>query len=139
MTENERDQLLIYIDTRIDKLQKVEDLLKGLKHPEDCPGYVSINFWDGEILIVTRNMEQLHEIRKYLRKEFGTWEDKISMIWYSLGANASWYGTTNGTRIGIRLACSIEEFPEELKRDGCGFKKTSHSEMSYVCEKEEPK
>ena len=134
MTENEKDQLLIYIDTDIDKLQKIQDLLKGLKHPEDCPGRLSE--YDQCIHIDIHTMEDLHRARAFLRSEFGTWEDNLITIFASGGAYAVWIGKAQGVTIKISLSCSIEEFPKELQKDGCGFKKITREGLAYVCNKE---
>ena len=135
MTENERDQLLIYIDTDIDKLQKIQDLLKGLKHPEDCPGRLSE--YDQRLHIDIHTMEDLHLARSFLRSEFGTWEDKLTTIFASYEAYAVWEGRARDVGIRIYLSCPVDEFPEELHRTkGCSFKTVSRSQLSYVCEKE---
>ena len=136
MTENDRDQLLIYIDTDIDKLQKIIDLLQGLKHPEDCPGRLSE--YNRCLHIDIHTMEDLHRARAFLRYEFGTWEDKLTTIFASYNAYAVWEGRARDVEIRIYLSCPVAEFPEELHRTkGCSFKKVSRSQLSYVCEKEE--
>lgn len=137
MTENEKDQLIIYIDANIDKLQKIIDLLKGLKHPEDCPGRLSV--YKQYLHIDIHTMEDLHLVRSFLRSELGTWEDKLTTIFASYDAYAVWEGTSGDVAIKIYLSCPVAEFPEELHRTkGCSFKKVSRQQMSYVCEKEEP-
>ena len=139
MTKNAIDQQIIYLDGRVDGLQKVIDLLKGWKHPEDCPGDLYVG--TGEVLnIRIKNMQELHQARRFLKAEYGTWEDRLDWIWAS-GAEAqvSWDGKAGDVEITIWMSCPVKEFPEELHRtDTCGFKKTSRSEMSYVCEKGEP-
>ena len=134
MTENEKDQLIIYIDTDIDKLQKIQDLLKGLKHPEDCPG----RLWeyDQTIHIDIHTMEDLHRARAFLRYEFGTWEDKLTTIFASYNAYAVWEGRARDVEIRIYLSCPVDEFPERLQKDGCGFKKITREALAYVCSKE---
>ena len=138
MTKNAIDQEIIYLDGRVDRLQKVIDLLKGWKHPEDCPGHLYVD--SGEVLnIRIKNMQELHKARQFLKAEYGTWKDKLDWIWASSGqAHVSWNGKGGDTTITIWMSCPVKEFPEELhKTDTCGFKKVSHSELSYVCEKEE--
>ena len=138
MTKNAVDQQIIYLDSQVDCLQKVIDLLKGWKHPEDCPGDLYVG--SGEVLnIRIKNMQELHQARRFLKAEYGTWEDKLDWIWASSGmAHASWDGKVGDMKIAIWMSCKPEEFPEELHRtDTCSFKKVSHSELSYVCEKGE--
>lgn len=135
MTENQKDQLIIYIDTDIGKLQKIQDLLKGLKNPGDCPGIISV--YDQHLHIDIHTMEDLHLVRSFLRSEFGTWEDRLISIFASGDAYAVWGGTSGNVEIRIYLSCPVAEFPEELHRSkGCGFKKVSRQQLSYVCEKE---
>lgn len=135
MTKNDIDQLVINLDSKIDELQKVIELVQRFKHPEDCPGQMYVR--DFGILITIRDMKGLHQARRFLRAEFGSWEDKLSFIWGDWEANARWDGKVGEITIAIRLSCDPLEFPKELhKRDGCGFKKTQRTELSYVCEKE---
>ena len=136
MTENERDQLLIYIDTHIDKLQKVTDLLKGLKHPGGLPGSVQVDYSGGRLIIEIHNLEELHLVRQYLRVEWGAWKDKLGLIWACWDANANYDGEHAGVPVTIRLSCPIDEFPKELLKHGCGFKKVSREEWDFVCSKE---
>lgn len=138
MTKNAIDQEIIYLDGRVDRLQKVIDLLKEWKHPEACPGdlYVDTN----DVLnIRIKNLPELHKARQFLKAEYGTWKDKLDWIWASSGqAHVNWNGQVGDVTIVIWMSCPVEEFPEELhKTDTCGFKKVSHSELFYVCEKGE--
>ena len=137
MTENAIDQQIIYLDTQVDRLQKVIDLLKDWKHPEACPGQLHVD--SGEVLnIRIKNMKELHQTRRFLKSEYGTWEDKLDWIWASSGmAHVAWNGKVGDMTIIIWMFCPVKEFPEELhKTDTCGFKKVSHFALSYVCEKE---
>ena len=138
MTKNAIDQQIIYLDGWVDRLQKVIDLLKEWKHPEACPGQLCM--CSGEVLnIRIKNLPELHKARQFLKAEYGTWKDKLDWIWASSGqAHITWNGQVGDTTITIWMSCPVEEFPEELhKTDTCGFKKVSHSELSYVCEKGE--
>ena len=138
MTKNAIDQEIIYLDSQVDRLQKTIDLLKDWKHPEKCPGrlYVALG---GVPSIRICNMQELHEARQFLKAEYGSWEDRLTLIWTSSGeAQIEWCGKVGEMSISIWMSCKPEDFPEELKKDSCGFKKVSHQELSYVCEKEEP-
>jgi len=134
MTKNDIEQQIIYLDSRIDDLNKVIDLLKEIKHPEECPGYVVICS-AAELNIRIKNMDELHQARKFLRDEFGSWKDELSTIWVVSGAHASWYGKIGEVRICIWLSCDPGDFPEQLKKDGCSFQMVSREELAYVCEK----
>ena len=134
MTENEKDQELIYADSRIDSLQKASDFLRGFKNPEECPGQVHIEY-TGRLIITIRNLEELHLAREYLRKEWGEWEDKLGLIFACGDANANYEGEHAGSAVCIRLACPMDEFPEELTKGGCHFKKVSRTEWDFVCDR----
>ena len=138
MTKNAIDQQIIYLDTQVDRLQKAIDLIQAWKHSEDCPGHLFVGV-DGAINIRIKDMYELHEARRFLRNEYGSWEDKLKLIWGSGGeAHAEWAEKGGNMVIEIWMSCKPEDFPEELHRtDKCGFKRVSHSELSYVCEKEE--
>jgi len=138
MTKNAIDQEIIYLDTRVDRLQKVIDLLKSWKHPEACPGQLYVET-GGKPNIHIKNMQELHKARRFLKAEYGTWKDKLDWIWASGNeAQVTWNGKVGDMTITIWMSCPVKEFPEELhKTNTCGFKKVSHSELSYVCEKEE--
>lgn len=133
MTKDQIVQVLVAIDTKIDKLNKIGDMLKTLDNLEACPGYVSLGAFD-EVHFHVKNMEEVHRVRTYLRGQFGTWKDHLNMIWHSFGANATWKGKTGGSvTADIWLSCPIKDFPQELLKDGCGFREVQTTETEFVC------
>ena len=137
MTKERMVKLMVQIDTHIDRMYRVLDVLKTLDRLDECPGYIHVTGFDHRINFMVRSMDEVHQVRAYLRGQFGTWEDHLRMIWYSGGANASWIGELpNEVSIEIWLSCPVTSFPAALQKDGCGFQEITRIETAYVCNKE---
>lgn len=93
---------------------------------------------DNVVIIEFDDLNMLKDYRRELKKIDGNYTDKLKRIFvsnrYLNEATARWEGIFKGYVIEIDLIRPIESFPEELKRDGCGFKELTETFQSYVCE-----
>jgi len=113
-------------------------ILKTLKkHEESMPNYLSVTVTlDCLTLCDIKNIEQLHEVRQWLKKCFGTWQDKKETIWFSQGKMlCSWKSIEYP--IDIWLETDPENFPKELQSDKCKvveLEPVTQKQYAYVCE-----
>ena len=85
-----------------------------------------------------KSLEDLPLARKFMRKIYGKWNDKIGQIWsYADRAFVAWNSTDQNDVIYIRLETTVKDFPKELLKDGCVWRntKTEEDHYSLVCEK----
>jgi len=130
---NETLKVIKQAQARIEILKILE------KHEKSMPGYLSVTY-TLDILTLTgiKKIEQLHEIRQWLKKCFGTWQDKKGTIWFSEGEMlCSWKSIEYP--INIWLHTDPENFPKELQSDKCKvveLEPVTQKRYAYVCEKD---
>ena len=119
-------------------MEGAKQVLAVLKQIEkkgiDCPFSLYSYSRNNEIIIAVRTLDELHDARVWLKDVFGSWEDKITNIFSSLGDGIARYrGTVDGVTICISLETPMDAFPKELMKDGCHFEKTTVDDYNFVC------
>lgn len=87
-----------------------------------------------KIIIEVSNIEDLSAARRLAKKVYPDWKDSISIIYESSGNYVVCWKSSADNLINIELSAPLGEFPEQLKKEGCGFKKTESIEYDYICE-----
>lgn len=89
----------------------------------------------GDVLVVyIKDVKELSKIRQKLRKVLGSWTDHVEQVWCSGNtASVSWTCDDHKSVQIWMTAVPIDEFPEDLKKSGCGFVEVQNTEMAYVC------
>lgn len=125
-------------ETIQEKINRYEDLLDVAKKLD----YVGVEGFRittvlNDILIKVSSLKELTNIRHILRQAFlGKWNDKLDTIWVSSNMAIASYENKDVPEIIIWLETTIANFPEELMKNGCHFKKAkcTESEYHYVCD-----
>lgn len=76
----------------------------------------------------------LHKARKFMADLLGSWQDSLRQIWHSYGQTVyvSWEDPNH--RLQLWLETTIEDFPEELKKDSsCRFVQSVETNYRFVC------
>lgn len=88
------------------------------------------------VTIEVSSMQELHNVRKWLRRRLKTWEDRLESIWYSQGkVMASYKGLHHP--VSIWLATQPEDFPQNLQSEKCRvveLEPITERNYAYVCE-----
>lgn len=99
-----------------------------------------IETYGGYIQITVKTTEGLTAARKLYRAYFGTWHDSAIAI-RSAGTNVgdnnfAWviYEDERWADFAIHFDCTIGMLPEDLKKEGCGFKQTTRKTVTYACD-----
>jgi len=123
------------IQGKIKGLQKLETLAKRLDDAEGIDEFLPSVLGEGLLLHISC-YEDLHRVRCFLREALGTWADKQTSIWYSIGRAICEWRSPDGL-VRIWLQTSIEDFPEQLKGEHCRFVSDGVVEksFSFVCER----
>lgn len=116
--------------------QKISLLETMQQHVKEMPENIEISIILEVLLIKINEIEQLHEVRQWLKKCFGDWKDEKKSIWFSHPHMlCSWKGSTK--HINIWLETLPENFPKELQSEKCKIIKKKpiiQEQYAYVCE-----
>lgn len=86
------------------------------------------------VIVYIKDVEELGETRRKLRRALGSWTDQVGQVWCSGNtASVSWTCDDHESVQIWMTAVPIDEFPEDLKKSGCGFVEVQNTEMAYVC------
>jgi len=88
---------------------------------------------DGDGLeFLIKDLSQLHDVREYLRKHFGSWRDRVRVAARGGSAWAIWSDSEHRD-VTIELWTTPEEFPKELIGEACGFVEQTDTYEVYAC------
>lgn len=109
---------------------------------EEIPSNLIVDsMWDflQEIRIVIEDIKFLHEAVSFIKTAVPNWKYSVEEIEPEYGslteARVIWGAPDSGVKIMLRT--TIENFPDSLKKEGCGFKMVdipkAKNQMQYVC------
>jgi len=130
------DNVMREIENRRKEIDRLGELIVLAEYLEGITCHI-FSIGCGKINIEVRSLDALHEVRQFLRRVMGKWEDRRGMTWYAGNdMNTSYDGRY--APISIRLATKPDEFPKELQSDKCKVVERINNEKTYayVCEQE---
>lgn len=151
MKRKQRRQIKEGIDLGIKKRKELAEFNSFLKCFRTKEIEINFGLFNALIYFSIGTLKELKDVRKMLRREFGTWEDELEAVdcWHSITYNDyfvifKWLG--KHLPIRIDLETRYKDLPEELKsiKEGCRFKETitpieaqgakESKVLSYICE-----
>jgi hypothetical protein len=124
------------IDNRITDLEKElkytlmqKDMFSAIKGPD-----FRYNFVPGtSARLVIYDLNDLTAARRFMKKACGSWSDAFHHVFSSYErAIATW--KNNDCPIQIWLETSIDNFPDNLLKDGCKWTKTEETQYRITCD-----
>jgi len=151
MTRELRRKIREGISTGIKKRKELSDFNSFLRLFRTKKIEINFGLFASIVYFDIESLEELKNVRKMLRREFGIWEDSLHDVdcWYSISYGDYWVRFKwLGKRFPIRIDLEIlyKELPEELKslKEGCNFIETitpmkaqgakESKVLSYVCD-----
>lgn len=88
------------------------------------------------------DISQLHEASSLAKQVIPNYKYKLDTIYVPHGERVVVKWKDDDNFIKIKLLTTVEDFPEELKKDSCGFKTVKHKtfvreeyeEIAYICD-----
>lgn len=119
------NELLSQIDERVDRLLELRSIVEKLGP------FGTVNMLDGSLRVEANTLNQLHEVRDYLRTHLGTWNDNLKQQFVSLGRVCSIYVSEERPLIELWLIMPPEEAP---LKPGCQVVTVTETTTRLVCE-----
>lgn len=115
-------------------------LLKTLRDESNLHYPIRCDSLSDRVYYIVHTLDQLQNCRHELRDVWGGWEDNLTLVFGSPNNRAiAMFDCVRSeypqNRLGIFLVTTPEEFPPELIKEGCGFKKSvvSVDTLEFSC------
>lgn len=127
------NMMLAEVQELLDRLKEVTTKLSDGREDgrEDSPFRLVFDSTCPRIEV--RSLEELHEFRRMAKAAFGTYEDKIGIVWASGGDMWASFSSPQLLPLQIWLCMPVEVFPVEkiTGKKGCRIEKHTSTNTSY--------
>jgi len=113
---NEWDALESKVVSQLKMLKQLRAAIEPLQVP---PFSFELEGFPSMPRLIVHQLDDLTAARAFLRQAFGTWEDKLSLRWYSGGKTLTSWRSTSGSPLALWLVCNPEDYPEALQGEYC--------------------